>query len=252
MGTSGSVLQDASMDIESQGAERPTHNYEGALMAKHGDDTEIKAMIARPGSTNGQLFEVDILFPKVLEGTVDTWGIDEGMAHLLTGLVRALKPQIVFETGTHRGRSTRAIAEGLVANKFGHLWTVDPKDYGLMSSGAIREEEKEFVTQVIGSTPDVFGEEPLIDLQGIEMAFLDGAHDGEGLSRDLEYVDAHRADECLVFVDNARDGGWPEIERLFDAYETYPHLSFPTLSGTEIVQMCKKGKLKHSHEYHTI
>ena len=69
------------------------------MNAVHGEHTSIRAMCGRPGGNNGKVFELDVLFPKVLEGHVDTWSIDEGMAHLLTGFVRAVKPSMMLETG---------------------------------------------------------------------------------------------------------------------------------------------------------
>ena len=56
------------------------------------------------GDGRGQ-WDVDMLFPKVLRGEVDTNTIDEGSADLLYGLVRAIRPLCVLETGTHKGRS---------------------------------------------------------------------------------------------------------------------------------------------------
>jgi predicted O-methyltransferase YrrM len=53
------------------------------------------------------------------------------VGELLYGLVRALKPAVVAETGTHRGYSTLLIASALQANKVGHLYTVDVTDYGV-------------------------------------------------------------------------------------------------------------------------
>jgi predicted O-methyltransferase YrrM len=196
-------------------------------------------MVRRPGGRKGagSMFDVDVLFPQVLEGEVDTWGIDEAMAELLTGFVLALKPKMLLETGTHKGRSTKAIAEGMVKNDLGHLWTVDKKNYGLMSYGAIDDVQEPFVTQVVGETPEVYGIEPFLSLQGIDFAFIDGDHTREGLIEDLRYVDAHRADECLVLVDNARDEGWPEIMEYFNSYTDYPHFAMPTMCGTEIIYM---------------
>ena len=207
------------------------------ITATHGESATIKAVCGRPGGVDGKIYELDVLFPYALEGQVDTWGIDEGMASLLTGFVRAIKPNIILETGTHRGRSTRAICEGLYANGGGHLYTVDMNDYGLMTEGAIREHEKEYVTQIIGATPGIFKEDPLSALSGIDFAFLDGAHDKEGVMADLEYVDTHRAPGCTVLIDNARDAGWQELFDYLQSYDVYPSVSIPTMCGLHIIRM---------------
>ncbi len=51
---------------------------------------------------------------------------------MLTGMGEALKPNTVLETGTNKGRSTRAIAQGLVANNKGLMFTVDMLDHDII------------------------------------------------------------------------------------------------------------------------
>jgi hypothetical protein len=85
-------------------------------------------------------YPVQLCFPMVAQFTLALWGVDEGSAQMLTGLVQMLQPHVVLETGTSAGRSTRALAEGLVANGKGHLWTVDMCDYHIHQSGALRGE----------------------------------------------------------------------------------------------------------------
>jgi hypothetical protein len=199
----------------------------------------------------GRLYAVDSLFPHTLRGTVDTASVDEGSADLLYGLVRALQPQVVLETGTHKGRSTRAIVSALWANArqvisplvytaylpLGHCYTVDAEDYGIRASGAIPPEMHEAVTPLIGWTPDVFMQPPLDTLTGIDFAFLDGDHTGEGLDAELTYVDLHRAPECWVAIDNSRDVGWPAIARLLHGYTKYPRVSLGTCTGLDLIWM---------------
>jgi hypothetical protein len=196
----------------------------------------IKANIKRR-SPYGKLYTVDAMFPRVLEGAMDLNSVDEGTAALLKGFVMALRPNIILETGTHKGRSTRAMAEGLAFNGEGMLYTVDKDDYGLLESGAIRDHERPYVTQIIAPTPDAYTGEPLISLMGIDFAFIDGDHTREGLMEDLVYVDAHRAEECFVVVDNAKDVGWPDIEAYFSEYHTYVHFLLPTCTGLQIIHM---------------
>lgn len=197
-------------------------------------------------------YVIDSLFPQRLEGNTDLKAVDEGTAALLYGLVRALQPRVVLETGTHKGRSTKSIASALHDNgvleimplayklntgEGGHLYTIDKDDYGLMRSGALTEEEKSFVTQVVGKTPDVYAQPPLDTLEKIDFAFLDGDHTPDGLDADMEYVRLRKAPECVVAVDNARDPGWGGIKRYFHGYKKYPHISLPTCTGLEIIWM---------------
>jgi hypothetical protein len=175
----------------------------------------------------GKTFPVDSLFPLALEGVTDTASVDEGTATLLYGLVRGIAPLIVLETGTHKGRSTRAIAEALHDNATvslmpytfsmavepsrGHLWTIDQTDWGFWAGTALNNETRPFVTAIVGHTPEALTQEPLDSLRGIELAFLDGDHTREGVEQELLFVEHRRATECLVAVENARDPAWPGV-----------------------------------------
>lgn len=48
------------------------------------------------------------------------------MGDFLRGMVRALKPRLVVETGSHIGRTSREIALALRENRFGRLITCEP------------------------------------------------------------------------------------------------------------------------------
>lgn len=196
----------------------------------------IKAMVTRQNLRLDKIWSVDAGFPMELSGKPDFSGVDEGSAAFLSGIVHAIRPKVVLETGTHRGRSTRAIAE-VLATQGGHLYTVDMVDYGLLTEGAIRENEKPHVTQIIGETPSIFSQEPLLSLRGIEMAFLNGAHDEKGVIADLEYVDAHRDGPCFVIVNNAHDVSYPEERAFFLKYTAYPHFVLDTTCGFELIRM---------------
>ncbi len=196
-------------------------------------------------------FAVDPLFPHRLAGSVDMSGVDEASADLLFGLVRGVQPRVVFETGTHKGRSTRALVTALRANATvpmlphsmiaefprGHVWTVDAEDHGILASGAIPPECAEYVTIVTGWTPDVLTQEPLASLQGIDFAFLDGDHTAEGLDAELTYVDLHRAPECWVAIDNTRDHAWDGIRRTLHEFTKYPRISLATCTGMDLIWM---------------
>jgi len=168
---------------------------------------------------------------------LDFNSMDEGSVDLLYGLVRGLRPLNVLETGTHRGRSTAAIAAALVANKQGHLWTIDAVDFDLEHSGALTPEQQEAVTCVFGLTPTVLNRPPLSDLAEIDFAFLDGDHSEAGVQAELAYVEQRMAPECWVAVDNARDPGWPELEAMFRKFTTHPHVNIETMTGMEVIHL---------------
>ena len=182
---------------------------------------------------------IDSLFPASLKGEVDTWAVDEGTADALYGLVRLVAPSTVLETGTHKGRSTRALAQALRDNHAlapGHLYTVDQHDYGLYQSGALLPGTEIYVSQVVGQTPEILTQPPLLDLEGIDFAFLDGDHTAEGLQAELTYLEHHRAPECWVAVDNSRDTGWPGVAAVLAA-SPHPRISFASCTGLDILWM---------------
>jgi predicted O-methyltransferase YrrM len=199
------------------------------------DDDFVVKFVAGRGS-RGKKYIVDVAFPEKVKIHCDMNGVDESCAEFLTGLVGMIQPKIALETGTHRGRSTKAIAEALVINGHGMLWTVDRNDYDVLSR-ALTPSEFDKVTQVIGETPQAFEEDPLKSLEGIEFAFLDGGHDAFNVMAELEYVDAHRAEECIVAIDNTRDSMWPEQSEFLRSYDRYPIVSLPSMCGTDIIQM---------------
>lgn len=195
-----------------------------------------RAMISRDG---GKQYEVNPVFPNdlVSAGTMNMWGSDEGFAALLGGVIEALRPEVVLEVGTNFGRTARAIAAALAKNKMGHLTTVDMVNFEIHTSGALRENEKDLVTQVIGKLPDAYAQEPLASMQGIDVAFLDAGHTAEEIARDIEFVEAHRADRCTVLVDNATDSQWPGVREFFESYTDYPHFCFESMCGCQFIQM---------------
>lgn len=201
-----------------------------------GNIVEFKPTLSMRDRGKGP-FEIDAMFPLVMKGPAFVWGADEGFAAMLQGMVRALKPQVALETGTNRGRSTRAIAEGLHWSQRGHLTTVDFYDQNIYKSGAIPDDLAPFVTAVVGELPAVFEQEPLVSMKDIDFAYLDAGHTIDELVADMEFVESHRAEECVVLVDNARDEGWPDITEYFSTYDKHPHVSLDTMCGMQIIQM---------------
>ena len=181
-------------------------------------------------------FEVNPIFPlDIVEvGQLKLWGSDEGFAALMTGFIRALRPEVVLEIGTNHGRTAAAIAAGLVANGSGHLWTLDMVDFGIHETGALSDQEKPYVTQLIGKTPDCYKD---MNVNDIEFAFLDGGHTEKEVMEDLAYVYEHKAPVCIVLIDNARDSQWPELQEMFKTYSAEPNLLLDTMCGCQIIRL---------------
>lgn len=214
-----------------------------------GPENTMRYLGFRNVNGNGRVFPTDLGFPQTITSWTDFAGVDENTADLLYGLVRAINPQVCLETGTHKGRSTRAIVAALYANAHvtlmpksyiatftpGHLWTVDAEDWKILTSGAIPPEHAEYVTPIIGFTPDVFSQPPLESMEGINFAFLDGDHSTEGLDAELEFVRLRHAPGCVVAIDNADDDGWPNIRRHLVDYRDAPLVTIPNSTGMALI-----------------
>lgn len=191
----------------------------------------------------GKVFRSNPNFPYKYQGQWAMWVIDEGTALMLTGLVAALQPRVILETGTNRGRATLALAEGVAqCHDPGMIHTVDIVDHNIFESGAVPEHLQPYITCIIAKEQDAFTQPPLKDLEGIEFAFLDADHSAEGVEGELKYLESHRADKCTVVVDNTDDDFWHVLRDLFKDYDNYPCVTLPTMSGLTIIQMDLDGK----------
>lgn len=216
-------------------------NYsEAPQKMNHGDMVTTPLIVGRQPPGKKKMWAVDALFPQALDGMIDMASIDEGGADLLYGLVRALMPDFVLETGTHKGRSTRAIATALSANDNGFMVTVDMDDYGTLEQALGDSSGR--VVQIVGKCPDALDDVATAmadnSVEKIDFAFLDGDHTGPVLQAELEFVEAHKADECWVVVDNSRDAMWQDVRGVMDEWaKKYPCIQLETCCGFDILWM---------------
>jgi predicted O-methyltransferase YrrM len=207
-----------------------------------GDTVVAPMLVLRSAAEKrrGKKWYVDAGWPQKVDVTLDLHGLDEGSAALLHGLVMGIQPGVCLETGTHKGRSTHAIVSALSLSGMGHLWTIDNTNYSVADAGGFDPAELEYVTFMIGTTPDMLGE---IVLPGpIEFAFLDAGHEKHELAGELEYVYGHCEDGCIVAVDNTQDDTWPgvtEAIRDFSARAQVDSISIPTLTGMDLLRITK-------------
>jgi hypothetical protein len=127
------------------------------------------------------------------------------------------------------------LASGLVQNQLGHLWTLDMQDYGIFDE-AIPEYMQPYITRMVGKSPEVLDQMPE-DLNGIELAYIDGGHEREVLEAELEFVEQHRAKECWALVHDSRNPGWPAVRQVMDDYIKHPWISCFGLVGLDLIWM---------------
>jgi len=168
----------------------------------HGEHQTHRVLADRTkadGSGDTRKWAVDVMWPQHIQGHADICGLDEGSIAFLRGLVVAIQPDMVFETGTHKGRSTSAIIDAMDENHRGRIWTVDMDDY--------------------------------------DLAFLDGDHEEESLRAEIEFVRTHAADNCVILFENSRDAMWPDVRRVIDEIFENRLVSLPTCTGLDMVQI---------------
>lgn len=179
---------------------------------------------------------VDAGFPLKAKVTADISCIDEGTAAFLSGMVLMLRPRMILETGTHRGRSTKALVSALNETGQGSIITIDKENFNTLDM-CLTHDEKTRLTQIVGESPAALEEEPFKSIAPIDMAFLDGGHTGDVLKAELDFVNSHRDKSCWVIVDNTTDKMWPEVRETLDNYNTYPRVTFESMCGIDVIHM---------------
>jgi len=182
--------------------------YDTKLGYGTGDKSPIEC---KPMGLTSSKYNIDVCFPDRFVGSASFWSISEEQAELITGLVKAIKPKVVLETGSHKGRSTRAICDGLSDNW--ELTTVDVDD--LWAKPPLTDEQSKRVIRIFGASPSVLH---TVSIKNIDFAFLDGPHDHDGVLGELEFVANNASDYCLILVDNYNDNSWPGVTTAVDDF----------------------------------
>ena len=120
----------------------------------------------------------------------------EEECEILYGLVKAIKPLVCVETGTHLGISASYIATALKENSKGHLYTCDVTDWG-QKSNIEKLGLKEYVTTSLckGSVQKV--------PDTIDFLFIDSYHEKEVVLGELYYYLPKLAPRAVVVFHDA-------------------------------------------------
>tara|TARA_Y100001938_G_scaffold142502_2_gene213889 strand:+ start:46478 stop:47269 length:792 start_codon:yes stop_codon:yes gene_type:complete len=211
-------------------------------MMEDGQIVTVPFLTTRKGAAKekeNKRWMVNAGFPQEMEVKLDMNHLDEGSAALLHGLVLASQPTTVLETGTHKGRSTKAIASALVAANHGHLYTIDIENFGVPDSGALSDLEMQRTTFCVGSSPDMLGQLPIEE--PIDFAYLDAGHHEPQLLGELEFVAEHAADRVIVVCDNTEDDMWPGVRSAIDTFVATRYeaerVTIPTMCGFDVITL---------------
>lgn len=151
---------------------------------------------------------------------------EEGL--ILYSLVKALKPEVCFEIGTHQGFSTLHIAQALEENNKGHLWTTDPHDYNTevtLSRGA-----KDRITCLHEMGKDVKLENK------IDFAFVDGLHHVTDVLPEIQNLLPQLNEGAIVVFHDAQDEptNWAEGVNAAIKKTGLKTVQLPTTYGLQI------------------
>lgn len=119
---------------------------------------------------------------------------------IIYSIIRAIKPSVCVETGTHKGKTALYIAQALYDNKKGHLWTAENNDR--FAEESIRyfsryPELSEFIT-----FEKIKGEDLKIKIDGIsaqiDFAFIDSFHEKEVVLAEIKALFPQLSKHAIV------------------------------------------------------
>ncbi len=144
----------------------------------------------------------------------------------LGGLVRALQPELVVETGTHQGYAAQAMAWAIEKNGHGHLITIEIEPTRV---AAARKMLPAWVEVVEGSSLEY------IPNREIDLLYVDGAR--ERVEEFIHLEPWLQAGAFAVFHDTAHE--WMEVEVRTRIEDVYPvrALHLPTPRGLTVMEV---------------
>jgi len=165
------------------------------------------------------------------------WEIEPQVYPLIYGLVRAIKPSRVVETGTFTGKSTISIAKALKDNNHGFLWSIDIKDFG---ADKYLEEEKltKFVKLIIAQSPQALEKVMFENL--IDFVFLDNGHLYPTVSAELEITHKFLISKGYILGHDYRPehkGVFPAVNDFFEKHKNeYEKITITSENGFFIMR----------------
>lgn len=135
---------------------------------------------------------------EIKEGGIrDELALEPCEGEFLYGLVRAIKPKVCLEIGTHKGVSTSYILEALKKNGSGHLWTTDPFEYGAKDKISFEDRTRvDFLSQR--------GDSIKLDYP-IDFIFVDGFHDNITVGQEIENILPQLSKNAVIVFHDAQD-----------------------------------------------
>lgn len=128
----------------------------------------------------------------------------EGEKRLLYALVRELKPEVIVETGTHRGMTTLYLADAVYHNGKGHIYTCDPFEWGQVGNFRKFPELEKLITFQL-----IKGSELKVD--NIDFLFIDGFHGKQDVIDEVNALFPRLSKRAIVIFHDCWYGNTDEI-----------------------------------------
>ena len=165
------------------------------------------------------------------------WEIEPQVYPLISGLILAIKPKQVIETGTFRGKATVEIAKALRINKNGFLWSIDIKDFGAekyLKEGQLTD----IVKLIIAESPRSL--EKIMSENKIDFVFLDNGHLYPTVCAELEVVHKYLCQGGYVAGLDYRPehkGVFPAVNDFYNKYkDKYEKITITSENGFYIMR----------------
>lgn len=146
--------------------------------------------------------------------------------HVMYALVRGLRPRVIVEVGTARGRSACAMALACRENGVGRVVAIDPHDSNNWNDTSTRGTTERFLRERVAD----YQLETFVDIrvatsvvvsptwtEPIDLLFIDGDHTYKGVKEDFEGFRKHLSPHALVVF---HDSAW-EHEQPWEEHQNY-------------------------------
>jgi predicted O-methyltransferase YrrM len=155
----------------------------------------------------------DLFVPPYNYGIEWNSGLGDSL-HVLYGIARSLRPEVIVEIGSARGRSTCGLALACRQNGHGKVYAIDPHGTNSWSEGGQMKTTEHFLRERLKR----YELEPWCEVirassqeaarqwsRPIDMLFIDGDHTFEGVSNDFEAFRPWLSENALVIF---HDTSW--------------------------------------------
>ena len=164
------------------------------------------------------------------------WAVEVEVGELLHALVRTIKPDVIVETGTHKGFSALMMAKAIQQNGNGHLYTVDMADHGVRALFE-RFGVSSFITFYKAKSTDVLQSMPRT--RKVDFLWLDADHAEESVLAEIKtalpylkpgsYVGFHDA-----LIDPREDGA---VKKVRASYPSWEYIRFMSARGVDLMRV---------------